>query len=763
MNKTITDGLVLTPTPFSAGLDVYSSGDGTAGSPTYENANNAAFVPADQDFGGALELIKTQPTQKLRYMMRTPFEPGCYLRITARVKVLAGNLPSVRIAGWAGRNNDQGVGGVTQVGPSTPLTSYGEVVTVSAIVGPGARGGVDMVWGATPTYGYFGLDLIGASGGTVRIDDLEIEDITGAYLRDMIPVVDVLDYGARGDGVTDDSNAFEAADDASEGREIIVPAGTYYLGQDVTIDTRIRFEGTVVQPRNRKLVLRKNFNLPTYIDAFGDEVEAFKKAAQALLSNADHESLDMGGRRIDVFGPIDMAEATDQSVFEIRRVIRNGQFNVKSSPDWDLGEVTASAKYNASDNETRLTNVNNISNIEVGSLVTGDGVGREVYVRSKNINAGTIELSQPLWGARPTQTYVFKRFRYVLDFSGFTKFSKFTIDDVDFQMDGKASGVLMAPEGETFHLRDCSMSKHAERGVSSHGRGCQDLQIDRCLFTSDEQSLNAPQRVSVGFNVNANDAKIRDSRFQRLGTTMVLDGSGHIIVGNHWFQGDNTSDGPLTAGLVFTQTNSKTIITGNYIDNCHIEFSNQHEPFPDFKDQFSFGGVTITGNIFNALNAADWFTFLVVKPFGTGHFVHGLSVIGNTFRSINGSLNRIDRVDDSIAPLDKSRHRMIEFSGNTFHNIQQETINPVTLEFNQSSTAQTWTLDPSAWLPFEGWTRTVPAVTSASWIEDNNGKNVFESPIVNTLEGNNKDRVKLRWSKAVSGTIQLTVRCDKPF
>ena len=68
MNKAITDGLLLTPAPFANGLDVYSSGDGTPGSDTYENSGNGAFVPADQDFGGALEVLKTIGTQRVRYL-----------------------------------------------------------------------------------------------------------------------------------------------------------------------------------------------------------------------------------------------------------------------------------------------------------------------------------------------------------------------------------------------------------------------------------------------------------------------------------------------------------------------------------------------------------------------------------------------------------------------------------------------------------------------------------------------------------------------
>ena len=87
MNKSITDGLVFMPTEFSAGLDVWSSGDGTPGSTTYDGDPNAALVAADQDFGGCLEIAKTNATQQLRYMGQTVILPGCYLRISARENV----------------------------------------------------------------------------------------------------------------------------------------------------------------------------------------------------------------------------------------------------------------------------------------------------------------------------------------------------------------------------------------------------------------------------------------------------------------------------------------------------------------------------------------------------------------------------------------------------------------------------------------------------------------------------------------------------
>ena len=246
MNKAITEGLVLMPPAFTAGLNLWSSNNGRPGDASYQGVTNAALVTNDQHFGGCLELQKTAATQKLRCFTQTPLRQDMYLRITARVKAIAGNLPSVRIAAWVGNLAEANVGGVVQAGPTVQLTKYGEVVTVEAIVGAGNRTGVTMAWGASATFAHVGLDLTGSNGGTVRIDDLTIEDITQVFLRDMMDMVDVRDYGAKGDGTTNDSAAFLAADAAAAGRTILVSSGSYHLPANLTINSPIRFQGTVI-------------------------------------------------------------------------------------------------------------------------------------------------------------------------------------------------------------------------------------------------------------------------------------------------------------------------------------------------------------------------------------------------------------------------------------------------------------------------------------------------------------------------------------
>ena len=761
MNKAITDGLVLMPPPFSAGLGVWSSGDGRPGSATYQGAANAALIAADQDFGGCLELVKTQGTQRLRFMGETPILPGCYLRVTARVKALSGNLPTVRVAAYAGGSGGAALPGVTVTGPAVTLGSYGQVVTVQAIVGTGTRTGVDMAWGRGAVFGHFGIDVTGPNGGVVRVDDLEIEDITGAFLRTMMDWVDVRDYGARGDGVTDDRDAIEAADSAANGRTVLIPAGVYRVNSNLTLDNRVRFEGRLSMPVAARLTLTKTFDLPAYIDAFGgDEMEGFRKALQALFNFSDHDSLDMGGRRVELTAPIDVQAAVqNQTTFAIRRVLRNGQLNVIDGPAWATGVVTSTAAYSAG-NASTLTNV---ANIEVGSLVTGTGVGREVYVRAKNVGAGTITLSKPLWGAPSNQTYTFRRFRYALDFSGFDYIDKFVMQEVEIQCNGFASGVLLSPEGFAYQFSDCHFIRPRDRAITSHGRGCFGMQIDRCQFLSNEQNIRLQDRVSIGFNCNNNDLKVRDCRVMRFRHFFIASGTSHLICDNHIFNGDDESPGLRLAGIVLTEPTSRATISGNYIDNCGVELTNEHDATPAWNGEFTFGAVSFTGNVFYASNSVPWFAWITIVPFGPGHSVQGLSVIGNHFQGVSGVINRAERVDTTHATLDMGRARNVIFEGNAFNNVGQWTINPVSAAFSQNTATQGWLCEVGPWMPFGGRARTVEGIVAEGMIQDAAGARVSGMPFVDLEQGSAGSQVRVNWPVAARGRVRLVARCDNPL
>jgi len=760
MNKAITDGIEFMPPAFAAGLAQWSSQDGTPGSDTYADALNAAQVPADQDFGGCLELQKVDAVQTLRFMGETPLLPGCYLRITARVKAVSGNLPTVRIAGWAGAPSGAHVAGLTEVGPEVTLQTYGEVVEVSAILGAGARQGVNMVWGAEPVYGHFGLDLTGPSGGIVRIDDITIEDITHVFHRDMMNWVDVRDFGAIGDGAADDSAAFEAADAAAMGRRVLVSAGTYRLDRSVTFQSRVQFEGKVQMSDAHLLVLTKNFDLPSYIDAFGDEVLAFRKGFQALLNNSDHESLDLGGRRINLDAPIDMqAAVANRTQYAQRRHIHNGQFYVEESPDWDTEVVTSQASYDPND-PLRLTGVVNVANILVGALIEGAGVGREVYVRARNVGTQEITLSMPLHDAAGAQEFTFRRFKYILDFTGFDKLSKFSMSDIEFQCNGRASAVILAPTGLIFHLRDCFITRPRDRGLSSIGIGCQGMLIDRCQFLTDQGGMRAQDRTVIGLNANANDVKLRNNRITQFRHFAVLGGTSSIITGNHWFQGDDEPKGVRTAGLVLTSAHNRATISGNYIDNCFVEWANEHDPAPAFSSEFSFSALNISDNIFQAIDVAPWFRFIVIKPYGPGHFIDGLTMVGNVFRAIRGDIGRVEQVDTSLADLDRGRMRNVVVSGNMFNSVEQGVTNPAVIHHHQASPAQTWAVDCAGPLPFGGYAQHIDSMVMRSRIKDGADTTRHEFPYSFTEQGAAREQVHLGWPEPMSGKVSITVRMD---
>ncbi|WP_108813836.1 glycosyl hydrolase family 28-related protein [Loktanella sp. Alg231-35] len=760
MNKAITDGIVFNPLPFSAGLALWSSGDGTPGSNSYAISGSGVFVAADQDFSGCLEVLKTDATTRVRYMGETPIEPGCYLQVTARIKAISGPMPAVSISGWAGRAGGIELTGVPEVGPSVQLTTYGEVVEVKAIIATADRSGVDMVWTGA-NYGHLGINLTGPTGGLVRLDDVTIDDVSSVFTRDLVGLVDVRDYGAKGDGVTDDSAAFNAADAAANGRTVMVPAGDYLLQSNVTMDNVVRFEGRIVQAPDHRFIMQRDFNYDTYLAAFQDEELAFKKAYQALINFADHDSLDLSGRRVLLTEPVDM-QATDPSRirFETRRVIRNGQFQPNDSAAWDPVQVTSQATYSAS-NDNELTNVANIANIPVGSLVEGNGVGREIYVTSVNIGAETLELSSPLFDAEGSQVFTFTRFQYMLDFSGYQKLSQFILDDIEFQGRGVASGIMMAPDGFTFHVRDCFVNKPRDRGITSPGRGCQGMMIDRCQLISDEQAVPVASRVSIGFNANANDVKIRDNRVSKFKHFCVLAGSGSLITGNHWFHGDNEVNGVRMGGIVLTLPNPKSIFTGNYCDNNFIEWTNEHNSSPALGAQFSFGGLSITGNMFTTNDVADWFNFIVIKPYGAGHFINGFSVVGNVFRSLNGRIDRVESVDTTFADLDFGRTRDFDFFGNTFHNVNEPARNPTQLSHDQQTEATTWVMDTGTTLPFGGRARSVETVLPQGAITNAASTRIHDLPWSQGEQGVGNRFVHLNWSQPVKGEVRYAVRMDQ--
>lgn len=763
MTIAYTDPDDLLPVPFEEGLHNWSASDGLSGSQTLEAVGGVSIVTADGDFGGCLEIVKTSGTQRVRCMDATPMVPGRYLRIRIRIKAISGTLPEVRVAGTPVNSAGAVISGLTAIGSSKSLTGYGTIREVSGIVGTGAREGVDMVWGMDAAEGHFGFDLTGGNGGVVRIDDVIIEDVTALFLPQLVGAVDVRDFGAVGDGSTDDTAAFLAADDAADGRAVYVSPGTYYLSSSLTLEHRVQFSGTLVMPKAAILTLQRNLDLVTYAAAFGSESKGLAKAFQALLNSGSHDTLDLCGRSVQLTEPLDMQGAVpNRDAYATRRIIQNGQIEAANSSAWDDTVVTSVASYDPS-NAYFLHSVQNAANIPVGALVEGAGVGREVYVRAVDVASGTVRLNCPLYDAEGTQNFTFRRYKYLLDFSGFGNLAKFAISDIEFRCNGRASGLLIAPAGIGLHIRDCVFTRPKNRGLTSPGEGCQGMMVDRCQFLSDESPLTVPQRVSIAMNATGNDVKIRDNRFVHFKHSIVLAGAGNMISGNHWFQGDSASNGIRSAGLILSKTNCKTTITGNYLDNSYILWANEHDQEPEQSDEFSFGGLTINGNIFTVNDVSNAFRFFIIRPHGVGHFLSGLTMGNNVFRALNGNIERIEEIDTTYSTLKMDRSYNVMVQGNVFNAVTNQIRNPLVLKVDQNTASNTWTVDCGASLPFQGRVRSVEAVIPEGPLTTAGGTIKWATPYAEPEQGSNGDKVKLIWETALKGRVTLTARVDAPI
>lgn len=766
MNKEITEGLDLMPPEFIDGLDVWSNQDGTPGSTTYDVVTSGTLVASDQDFGTCIEIIKDESPHKVRHTGETPFLPGCYLEVTARVKLLSGPIPQVRVSCYAGDAIGNSLGGsVDTTGPSVTLDTVGRIYTVRAIIGSGDRTGVDMVWGTQPVFGHMGVEIIGDNGSVVRIESIEVRDQTSIFHRELMDWIDVRDYGAIGDGITDDAQAFETADAAADGRDLVIPEGTYFLGKNVTILSRIRFEGTIVQATSHRLILRANFDYPTYVDAFGNETTALEKALQALFNFADHESLDLGGRRIQLDGPVVIKDVVPNlNTFTSRRVIRNGQLSAVDNANWDPNIVTETATYTPSNDSHELTNVTNIGSIEVGSLVEGFGVGREIYVVSKDEGANTLRVSQQLGRAQPSQQYTFTRGRYLLDFGEVTRVSNFNIDDVEFLCERRADALMLPDDGSIWSIRDCRFYHPRQHAITSPGSACQGITIDRNQFVAGEGSELVQDRITVGVNINNNDAKVRDNRCAQFRHFAVFHGAGNIVTGNHFWQLDDDDEGERTAGLVFTRETPKTTITGNYIDSMSIEHTNEirvgTNPAPRAA---GFGKLTITGNVFTATQVPAWFSFIKIKPTGTGHPLVGLTVVGNTFKNFSGAfIDKVEQVDTTLGDIDHTATTNLAFHSNSFELINFPTCSPVRVEHTQVSAINSWAVSFADKLPFGGQALSVESVVPIGEIQDAGNSAIHNFPYALIAQGAAGQEISLNWGANVSGMVQVGARSDLP-
>ena len=202
------------------------------------------------------------------------------------------------------------------------------------------------------------------------------------------------------------------------------------------------------------------------------------------------------------------------------------------------------------------------------------------------------------------------------------------------------------------------------------------------------------------------------------------------------------------------------LIISNYIDNCFIEWTNEHDPAPEFSSEFSFSALSITDNVFLSGDVAPWFNYIVVKPHGAGHFLGGVNITGNLFKSLGAKIDRAERVDTSFTDLDYLRMRDVNFTASSFYGVVNRVSNPPLMKHTEGSVATTWTVDTNEKLLFKGQTLAVDSVVVLGRIRNSSNSVVFLSPAADTRKGSNFGQIQLTWQQPMRGVVQIAICMD---
>ncbi len=462
---------------------------------------------------------------------------------------------------------------------------------------------------------------------------------------------------------------------------------------------------------------------------------SLRRGLQALFQRAGPGTLDLGGCEIVLQAPIDMPLGLRVPTAH-RRVIRNGRILCRAGSDWAPVTQLSDASYTPS-NPKVLSNVTGIASIPVGALVEGTGVGREVYVTARRLDAAELILSQPLWGAAANQSYSFTRFRHALDLSGVGGPCDLGFADLVLECNGIASGLSLPCGATSIYLDRCDFDAIADRGVTSFGSACQSFRM-----TGGRVRGTGLDMVAV--TVSSDAATIRGVQAE---APMVLHGQSHMVEGCD-----------LAGGVVLTAAMSSALLTGNRFKGAGVEVTDECSG----ADVASLGGLSVTGNHFSATDPAPGFRWIMLRPHRADRPLSRLSVTGNTFIATGTNARRVEGIDTRHADPDHVRTRSVTFQGNVIEGVDQPAMNPVTLEFEQATSATTWTLNVGDHLPFGGHARTVTGVVPNGPIRSGDEMPEHAMPIVRGNAGSRHRYVRLVWPVPCHGKVFVTTRIDRP-
>jgi len=506
-----------------------------------------------------------------------------------------------------------------------------------------------------------------------------------------------------------------------------------------------------------------------------DQKSALSTAMNELHSRGRYFELDLEGRRIGIDGVMDFGSIWEGKSSQGIKIIKNGWVSALTSTEANRTEFTLLVSTEIGENEITFPPG---SSVTMGMYITGPGVARESYVVRVDTAAGTAVLNTRAWRTVNKITHRFINFQYMFDFRNVAQFLNFQFKDMVFDGSGNIS-IFNGPKGAdeggsgTISFSRCIFSRPVDRGITFWTTGGSNLQVDNCQGISNEDKVAPIDRKSVFCTVTTNDAKFRGNYVWQFRHTLVLHGSGNVIVGNHFWQArqkrpeEPVSFETRTASIILTSANNKTNIVGNYIDNSWIELANDNTTAQNWP---LGGGVTITGNQFTTVSKIGTFGFIALAPYKPNSSCARISVIGNVFKNVDGGavppVVPMEKADVLIVPqgsngsIDRSQVSQIYWRSNSYNQVKKETASESTIEKLVAAGSETstvgfsfqelfpWNFYPRAVLSTSVYSaKTAAGVASPTpvMVDDNLGSNYI---------------INMRLGEPRSGRFGITVTCN---
>ena len=507
-------------------------------------------------------------------------------------------------------------------------------------------------------------------------------------------------FGAAGDNITDDQAELVAA--FASGQPVLIHK-PYYIASTLNIPAGanvIFWPGGTIKPANGVAVninreakvayapgaqafdlslggtLRSTsgfgsdnrgggLKISSYIssDSTVPATAGFKQAIKDLF-NLNVYTLDLEGRRIIIDNEIDMAALTGITSKSVWKRITNGYIDTTgfdvNAPE--TNGTVASVSFTAN---SAVATMASTANLKAGMEVTaGTRLPRGTFVQSID-SATQITLSKSSM-TTGSSTLSWWRRRYVLDFSGFTALSRFTMDNLYINLQTNASFYLSSMNDDIVEFKNCRFVNPKRFCINQFALGG-GMVIEGCDFISDEAATAPHLRTRIACILNG-DCRVANNRWAFFLHAAIFDGYASQIVGNHPFAGSGGVSATHMANFVFQQ-GGDLVIVGNYIDNGWLEFTNE---LYAGNASASIGGFNVSGNRFVTKTSDAAYAFIVIKPYNAAAPLNGIIIANNTFKPLTGgggvAITAATKLDTTAGNIDTATPEDIYMGNNSFKN-----------------------------------------------------------------------------------------------